>query len=340
VAVIFSFVILIVAFVILLKSADFFVDGAVGIAESLKVPKMLVGIVLVGFCTTAPEFAVSVQSAWLGHPEIALGNAIGSVICDDALAMALAATFAPVIIDPKIFKTAAPFLITIDVIAYALAFNGTISRWEGLVLVVILVGYLYYVFREQHRIRKNGIVADVVNNQNDSHTSSPAHGKKAIIRFIIGLAGVIISSRLVIVSAVEGMEHPIKIISIATFLGVPEIVIGLTMIAIGTSLPEIMTCVVASKKKQGEIAAGDIIGADILNILWIIGVSAAVNPIKVDISIIHFSFISMIIVVITMLVSMRTGWKMSRKEGIILVFMYAVYIGLMIKLFGLQAVHG
>nr|MBC8233332.1 sodium:calcium antiporter [bacterium] len=316
-----------------------FVDGAVGIAESLKVPKMLVGIVLVGFCTTAPEFAVSVQSAWLGHPEIALGNAIGSVICDDALAMALAATLAPVIIDPKIFKTAAPFLITIDLIAYAMAFNGTISRWEGLVLVVILAGYLYYIVREQSRIRKNGIAPDIVNNQNDSHTSAPVHGKKAAIQFIVGLIGVIISSRLVIISAVTGAENPIKITSIAKFLGVPEIVIGLTMIAIGTSLPEIMTCVVAAKKKHSEIAAGDIIGADILNILWIIGVSAAANPIVTDIRTIHFSFISMIIVVITMLVSMRTGWKMSRKEGIILIFMYAVYIGLMIKLFGLQ-VHG
>ena len=279
-------------------------------------------------------------SAWLGHPEIALGNAIGSVICDDALAMALAATIAPVIIDPKIFKTAVPFLITIDVIAYALAFNGTISRWEGLVLVVILAGYLYYIVREQHRIRKNGIVPDVVSNQNDNHTSTSVHGKRAAIRFIIGLVGVIISSRLVIISAVTGAENPIKIVSIAEFLKVPEIVIGLTMIAIGTSLPEIMTCVVAAKKKHSEIAAGDIIGADILNILWIIGVSAAANPIVTDIRTIHFSFISMIIVVITMLVSMRTGWKMSRKEGIILIFMYAVYIGLMIKLFGLQAAHG
>jgi cation:H+ antiporter len=347
VAVLFSFIILIISFLILLKSADFFVDGAVGIADSLRVPKMLVGIVLVGFCTTAPEFAVSVQSAWLGHPEIALGNAIGSVICDDALALALAATFAPVIIDPKIFKTAAPFLITIDLIAYAMAFNGTISRWEGLVLVAILVGYLYYVVREQRRIRRNGLASDFTSNQNDNHTSAIVHGKRAILRFIIGLIGVIISSRLVIISAVTGMEQPIKIISIVEFLGVPEIIIGLTMIAIGTSLPEIMTCVVAAKKKQSEIAAGDIIGADILNILWIIGVSAAVNPMSIkadEIPIaIHFPFISMLIVVITMLIMMRTGWTISRKEGIILVFIYVVYIslmGLMVSLFGLQISHG
>jgi len=338
--IILSFVILIISFVILLKSADFFVDGAVGIADTLKIPKMLVGIVLVGFCTTAPEFAVSVQSALLGHPEIALGNAIGSVICDDALALALAATFAPVIIDPKIFKTAAPFLISIDIIAYALAFNGTISRWEGIVLVVILAGYLYYVFREQRRVRRDGVTPDVDHDQNGSHDSAPIHGKKAVLFFIIGLIGVIISSRLVIISAVTGAESPIKIASIAKFLGIPEIVIGLTMIAIGTSLPEIMTCIVASKKKQSEIAAGDIIGADILNILWIIGVSAAANPIKTDVLTIHFSFISMLIVVLTMLAFMRTGWKITRKEGIILVFMYLVYIGLMMKFFGLQAVHG
>ncbi len=122
--IILSFVILMVSFAILLKSADYFVDGAVSIAEILNVPKMLVGVVLVGFCTTAPEFAISVQSAAMGHPEVALGNAIGSVICDDALGLAIAATITPIIINPKIFKTAAPFLVTIDIIAYAFALRG------------------------------------------------------------------------------------------------------------------------------------------------------------------------------------------------------------------------
>jgi len=338
--IIVTFIILLVAFVILLKSADYFVDGAVGIAETLRVPKMLVGIVLVGFCTTAPEFAVSVQSAAMGKAETALGNAIGSVICDDALALAFAATITPIIIDPKIFRTAAPFLVSIDILAYLLSFDGTVARWEGIVLVVILVGYIFFIIREQKRIRT---MEDIENQNNSTHP--PLEGlsaRKSIITFILGLAGVIIASRMVIISAVQGDiffigKSSLSIISIAEYFKVPEIVIGLTMIAIGTSLPEIMTCIMASIKKESEIAAGDIIGADILNILWIIGVSAAVNPITVSKSIIHFSFISMFVVVITMLVSMRTGWRLNRKEGLLLVFLYVIYITLMIKFFGIQA---
>jgi len=339
-SIIVTFIILLISFVILLKSADYFVDGAVGIAETLKIPKMLVGIVLVGFCTTAPEFAVSVQSAMMGKPEIALGNAVGSVICDDAIALALAATIIPIIIDPKIFKTAAPFLIGVDIIAYLLAFDGTVARWEGLVLVAILIGYLLFVIREQKRARAG---TNIENSSDSTHTSQEGvSAKKSIMTFVLGLVGVIIASRIVIISAVQGDvfslgERSISIISIAEYFHVPEIVIGLTMIAIGTSLPEIMTCITAARKGEGEIAAGDIIGADILNILWIVGVSSAVNPITVSTGTMHFSFVSMFVVVITMLVSMRTGWKVSRKEGVFLMLLYVIYIALMIKFFGIQA---
>jgi len=338
--IIVTFIMLLVSFVILLKSANYFVDGAVGIAETLRVPKMLVGIILVGFGTTAPEFAVSVQSAMMGKPEIALGNAVGSVICDDAVALALAATIIPIIINPKIFKTAAPFLIGVDIIAYLLSFDGTVARWEGLVLVVILIGYLFFVIREQKRIRAR---ENIENNNHSTHTSQEGVSTtKAVTMFALGLVGVIIASRIVIISAVQGEiffigKRSVSIISIAENFHVPEIVIGLTMIAIGTSLPEIMTCVTAAIKKEGEIAAGDIIGADILNILWIIGVSAAVNPITVPTNTMHFSFISMFVVVIITLVFMRTGWKVSRKEGVFLIFLYVIYIALMIKFFGIQA---
>ena len=151
----FNFLAMAAAFVVLFKSAGFFVDRSVGIAEALRLPKMIVGIVLVGFATTAPEIAVSVQSAYLGYPELAFGNAIGSVICDDGVALALAAIVAPIAIsvDKKILRTAGLFLVFIDILAYVLSLNGKISRVEGSALVGLLIGYIIFVIYNEKRKR-------------------------------------------------------------------------------------------------------------------------------------------------------------------------------------------
>jgi cation:H+ antiporter len=319
-----SFGVLVGAFLILLKSADIFVDSAVNIAEILSVPKMIIGIVLVGFATTAPEFAVSVQSAYLGHPEIALGNAVGSVICDDALAMALAAILAPVpiLIDSRILKSAGIFLISIDIMAYAMSLNGIFGRLEGSVLVLLLVGYIYFVYSTEKKRR--GEEETIVENGFAPSVMNPGRSlRKQLILFLVGLAGVVIASRLTIWSC----------INIARYFAIPEVIIGLTIIAIGTSLPEISTCVTAARKGEGEIAAGDIIGADILNVLWIIGVSSVVNPMHVSTKIINFMFPWMLLIVGTMLLSMRINYRMGKAKGVILLVLYLIYITMTIKVF-------
>lgn len=316
-----NFLILIISFVILVKSADFFVDGAVGVAKSFNLPKMLIGIVLVGFGTTAPEFAVSVYSSAIGRPEIALGNGIGSVICDDAIALALAAVIAPVIINRRLFKTVIPALICFGASAYIMSLDGTISRFEGVVLLTILIGYFYYLYRNQKKHNNQE------HNGEDIFNGTKSSSKKSILLFIAGLVGVVVSSKLVVNSG----------INIAQAFKVPEIVIGLTVIAIGTSLPEISTCIIAACKKESEIAAGDIIGADILNIAWIIGVASVVNPITVEQRIINFSFPFMFLVVATMLIAMRSGYKVTRKEGLVLVSLYLVYIFFTIMILGPKA---
>jgi len=317
-----------ISFFIMAKSADVFVDGAVGIAEMLRVPKMIIGIVLVGFATTAPEFAVSVQSAYLGHPEIALGNAVGSVICDDGLAMALAALVAstPVLIDRKILKSAGIFLLCVYGLTYIMAINGTFARTEGLVLVGILVGYIAFLFVTTKRGASTHGSPERPTNGHGSDTppTQPGMGlRRQFIFFALGLAGVIISSRLIIWACLH----------IAEYFQVPEVVIGLTVIAIGTSLPEIGTCIAAARKGQGEIAAGDIIGADILNILWIIGVSSLVNPMHISGKIIHFMFPWMLVIVGTMLLFMRIGYRMGKPKGIILLCLYAIYMLMTVKFF-------
>jgi cation:H+ antiporter len=319
--------VLIVSFAILFKSAGFFVEGASSIARVLNISKMVVGIVLVGMATTAPEFGASVIAAILGHPEIALGNAIGSVICDDGIALALAAIVAPtaILINCRILKTAGLFLISIDILAYVLARNGTIGRMEGILFLVILCLYFIFMLRKQrYSIRENDKEKDDLSQKEENLPASKlALLKKPIFQFSVGIIGVIITCRAIIWASVNIAEH----------FSVSKTVIGLTIIAIGTSLPEISTCVTAALKGEGEIAVGNIIGADILNVLWIIGVSSIANPITVELKIINFAFPFMILIVITMLVAMRIGCRLGKAKGFILFGLYVVYLVLTLKLF-------
>jgi len=311
---------------VLSKSADFLVDGAVGIAVRFNMPKMLIGIILVGFATTAPEFVVSLLSAVRGMPEIALGNAIGSVVADDALALALGIVVAPMAIkvDSRILKTTGVFLIAIDVLAFGLSINGTISRYEGLFLVALLVFYLFMVIRNENK--RKAAAKKAGESAYESEVEEHVKGGKPWIQFARfggGVAGVVLASEFLIDTAVN----------IAHAAGIPEVVIGLTIIAIGTSLPEIATCIVAARKGHGDLALGDIIGADVLNILWIIGMASIANPISVDKQVIYFSFPAMIIIVGTMLLFSRMGYRLDKWKGFVLMGMYAVYIAFTLTLF-------
>jgi len=302
-------------------AADVFVVSASNMGRILRLPKMVVGIVLVGFATTAPELAVSVQSAYLGHPEIALGNALGSVMADDGLAMALAALLAtsPILIDPRILKSAGLFLIAIDLVAYGLAWNGHVARAEGVVLMLLLAGYYALVLRTERRRWKEGRAPELA----EGHETPLPCLRVCVMKFVGGLVGVVIASRFIIWSATN----------IARSMGVTEAVIGLTVIAFGTSLPEIGTCVAAARRGEGQIAVGDIVGADILNVLWVIGMSAAVSPITVPTNVINFAFPWMLAIVLTMLVCMRIGYRLTRPKGVLLIALYAAYIASAVRWF-------
>ncbi|MFW6139562.1 MAG: calcium/sodium antiporter [Spirochaetota bacterium] len=311
----FNIVLLAISFAILLKAADYFVESAAGLALYFDLPKMLVGILVVAFGTTAPEISVSAQSSLMGEPEFAFGNAIGSVIVDDGVGMALAALISPVVIsiEKNLLRSVALFIIAIDTLAYILSLNGVIGRLEGMVFMAILSSYLFYmVYSEKKRKSSLAFYDEEIIQAAEKQKGSLL---KIILMLTGGLAGVIIASRLIIYSAKF----------IAVYFQVPKAVIGLTVIAIGTSLPEISTCIIASAKGHGEIAVGDILGADILNILWIIGLSAAVNPIHIDIFTVHFSFISMLVIVLTMLGVMLLKYRLPRWSGALLLALYAAY---------------
>ncbi len=327
----FHLAVIAAAFVILFRGADLFVDAAVGISENLHMPRMLVGIVIVGIGTTAPEITVSIISAMRGKSEFALGNALGSVIVDNGVALALAAILAPtlILIDKVIFKRNGYFLMAVACFTYILGFDGLITRFEGILLVLTLIGYWVWMFLAERSDKKK---------RTPPPEADQAGIGRHVFNFLLGLAGVIMASYAVVGSAEV----------VALHFGVPEVIIGLTIIAIGTSLPEISTAIVAARKNEGEIAVGNILGANILNLLWIIGVSSLVNPIDIrgdridvglvftrlhDIPSVHFSFLWMFVLTFIMLAMMRTGYSLRKREGIILLALYAIYFYMNFSMF-------
>jgi len=309
--------VLILCFAVLTKCANWFVDGAIGIAEYLNVPKMLIGIVLMSLATTSPELAVSVMSALEGKPEIALGNAVGSVIVDDGVALALGAFMASsaIGINPYLLKTTGIFLIVVDVVAYAMAFDGTLGRLEGGVLIMLFVIYTAFAYVTRKRSQESETLEELA----EIEESIAGKGLGGLIFwFCLGLLGVLIASHYIVGSATV----------IASFFGVSNAVIALTVVAIGTSLPEIATAVTSARRGHGELMVGNILGADILNICWIAGASALVNPLVVPARVIHFSFPAMLIIVVTMLVMMRTRHQLARREGVFLFVLYVIYLGM------------
>jgi len=324
--VVMAFVLLAASFVVLLFAAGGLVSGAVGIAHALRLPKLLVGIVLVSLTTTAPEFVVSVSAALRGEPEFAVGNAVGSVICDDGLALGLMAILAPapVLLHPRILLSANIFIALAVAVAFGAGLDGRFTRVEGLVLVGIFGLYLAWMLIAEAWRGRRGATAVEEPSAGAAHEERPLRPGAAVLAFILGVAGVLLASSIVLDSAA----------TIATAFGVPEVIIGLTLIAIGTSLPEIATCVAAAWRGEGAIAAGDILGADILNITWILGMSAAVNPVSVRREEVLFMFPAMIVILGAMLISMWTGRRVRRAEGFILISLFAIYVALTIVLFG------
>jgi cation:H+ antiporter len=345
-------VLLILSFYLLAKGSTWLVDGAVGIAERFNVPKLLIGIVLVGFATTAPEFAVSVLSAIQGKAEMALGNAVGSVIVDDGVALAFVGIFAttPVLVSGRVLRSAVIFLILVDILCFAFVAipetvvrsDGTteavhmLSRVEGGVLLALFFAYLAYVVWDRVRRPEDDLDDEPEPDLEDAEREVAGKGLSALAGlFGLGLVVIIGASEVVVVSAVR----------LAAASGIPDAVVALTIIAIGTSLPEIATCITATRRGHGALAVGDIIGADILNIAWIAGASATVNPLQISAAETFFMFPSMLIIVFTMVGGLLIYKRMTRGLGIVLATEYAiymivlVYLAFVVKAFPIAAAH-
>lgn len=320
-----AWITLAVAFAVLAKCADLFVESAVSLANRLRIPKLVIGIVLVSLATTAPELSVSLIAALRGAPQMALGNAVGSVICNAGLGLSLCAVFsaAAVPVIPHILKTAGRFFLTVSGLCFLFVlFDGTLSRWEGAALVALFAGYLAFLYR-QHRGGR--FAGDIDPDAVEEHLHLPL--PRLLVVLAVALGGIILSSSFIVTSAT----------AIARSFGIPEAVIALTLVALGTSIPEVATCVTSARKGHGDLAVGNILGANIMNICWVAGASSLANALVLTRKEILFMFPAMFVIAGTTLWALRTGYRLTRAQGFLLLGLYAAYLVSFFLVFGPSA---
>lgn len=297
-----SILFIIIGFTCLVKGADLFVDNASGIGMKLKVSSLVIGLTVVAFGTSMPELAVSVTAALESHNEIAVGNVVGSNIFNLLSVAGLSACLYPLVINKTIMKRDWPFsTIAAFVLAFFLIPDLSISRLEGVILLILFAGTLFLQIKSGKEEAQ-----DKAQEENRSMW-------KLLVLLLLGIALIIVGAEL----SVNGATN------LARLLGVSETLIGLTIVAIGTSLPELVTSVVAAKKGQTEIAMGNVIGSNLFNILCILGISAVLNPITVEATAI---FDALFLTIISLVFWLLCKWKsMDRKMGIVMVLTYIAY---------------
>ncbi|ANU11954.1 sodium:proton exchanger [Planococcus antarcticus DSM 14505] len=310
-----TYLLLLVGFALLIKGADYFVEGASKIAQSLRVSPLLIGLTIVAFGTSAPEASVSFIAAFEGNSDVAIGNVVGSNIFNITFILGVTALVFPLIVQSDTIRKEIPFallgavslLVLISDIQLQSSNTNMITRTEGILLLLFFAIFLYYVFE---MARNNRAQAE----ENPTDIENTPKMKNAILT-IGGLAAIIFGGNLVVENSIQ----------IALSLGMSETLVGLTIVAVGTSLPELVTSITAALKKQTEIALGNIIGSNIFNIFFILGTSATIHPLAVD-SKIFLDVWVMIFVTILLMILVRTQYKISKIEGAILAILYIIYV--------------
>ena len=301
--------------VLLVFGAEWLVRGASRLALSFGISPLVVGLTIVAFGTSAPELAVSVKSAWLGQADIALGNVVGSNIFNVLGILGLSAIVAPLIVDQKMVRFDVPIMIAISFLLLAFGWDGNIARWEGGVLFAGIVSYTVFLIRQSRRESK-AVKAEYQEEFGDKGGKKPPLWMN--LAYIAGgLVLLVLGAQWLVTSSVEIARH----------FGVSELVIGLTIVSIGTSLPELATSVVAAAKGERDIAVGNVVGSNIFNILSVLGFSSLVSPSGVGVadSAFRFDIPVMIAVAVSCLPVFFAGHQIKRWEGFMFVGYYIAY---------------
>ncbi len=301
----------------LVVGAELLVRGAAALAASFGIPALVIGLTVVAYGTSAPELAVSVQSSLINQGDIAVGNVIGSNIFNVLFVLGLAAMLAPLIVDSTLVRRDVPVMIGTSLLFWAMAADGVIARWEGLVLLAGAVGYtLWMVIAGRREAASTGGAAAGEADDADVIPEQPRW--LSLVQVVGGLAVLVLGANLLVNAAV----------TVATLLDVPPLIIGLTVVAVGTSLPEVATSVVATLRGQRDIAVGNVVGSNIFNLLLILGVAGSLdgNGLLIAADALRFNIPVMVLVAVACLPIFFTGGIVARWEGVLLFAYYVAYM--------------
>ena len=304
---------------VLVWSADKFVDGAAATAKHLGMPSILIGMVVVGFGTSAPEMTVSAFAAWEGNPALALGNAYGSNTLNIALILGLTAVLATIAVHSSIVRKEMPILLAVTLLAGWQLWDGEISRNDAIVLLLVFFGIVGWSIYSAMRQRQDSLGEEM----SAELAEHPLPLKRALLWLAIGLLLLIVSSRILVWGSV----------SVAQAFGVSDLIIGLTIVALGTSLPELASSIMAARKGESDLALGNIVGSNLFNTLAVVGIAGVIAPITVAEEVLTRDWPVMLAVTFG-LFSMASGFKkqghLTHWEGSVLLASYVAYTGWLI----------
>lgn len=312
-----SWISLIAGLVLLYLGAQILVKGGAALAIRLGLNALVVGLTVIAYGTSSPEMVVSVGASLQGNGAIAIGNVVGSNICNIALILGVSALIRPMSVSSQIIRREIPIMIGVSVVLAAMLWDGSIGRIEGGLLFAGILVYTVLTVRQARAAVKSQAEGEYVD---EFPTGSVSLGRSVAL-VVAGLGVLVVASYLFVGGAV----------ALATAWGVSEAVIGLTVVAVGTSMPEFATSVVAAWRGHGDVAIGNVVGSNIFNILGILGIAALINPIDAS-GMSRVDLAMMIIMAVAMIPAARTGGKISRLEGAVLLGAYVAYTAWLISL--------
>lgn len=299
-----NLILLIGGFFFLVKGADLFVDGSSSVARLLKIPTVIIGLTIVSIGTSLPEAAVSITSSLQGSYDLSVANVVGSNIFNTLMVIGFSAIICPFVADKTILKRDLPLCIGATVLLAFMLSRNPLSRIEAWILFILFLAYITFLVLSALRNRTE--------SKEETKTLSP---QKSIFYIILGAAGIVAGGQFTVNSAKF----------FASAFGMSELLIGLTVVAVGTSLPELVTSIIAAKKGESEIALGNVVGSNIFNILFILGMSGIVHPLTCDKGA-FTDTILLIAICILMYLSSKTRGKLSKREGVVFVLLYVFYV--------------
>ena len=311
-------ILLLVGLLLIIKGGDMFVSAAVRIAEFMRMPHVVIGSTLVSLATTTPELVVSVMAGAKGESGLAVGNAIGSVVCNIGLILGVTATIKHVDVHPRILRTPLIAMFVCGVGLFLMTLDLVLARWQGVLLLTLGAGYFAWDFLQHARDRKQADIVEATDIEKTVVAKFPWFHTRlgTAVQFALGAGIVVFGSRLLVDSAV----------SVAGSLGIPPIIIGLTVVAVGTSLPELVTAVTSSRKSVSDLAVGNVLGANIANLTLVVGTAAALHAVRMDRLTQLFNFPVMLAMMGLLLWMMTTKHRLTHREGVVLLVLYGSYL--------------